>query len=1066
MKHFLWISFWLGSTLSALATDYYLSVNGNDSNTGTSSASPWQTIDKLNSQLGGTSGTWGNFNPGDRVFFRRGDTFRGQINVMAYNITGVTFDAYGTGAMPIIRGSVLATGWTVHSGNIWKTTLTGNVQYLFANAQAQTLARWPNIGIANLTASTTTSITSSSIGSSGLNFVGANICLRDFEWRMNRQVVTGQSGNVVSWATNINAAETGANFYFDNKLALLDSPNEWFYDRSSQTLYYMPPTGQNPNNMTIEASVYQFGLGGNDNRTSITVQNLAFEQFWDTALQLKGASDNAIIQNCRFDGNSNAILVSGSTEQVLNNTITNSFVNGIVVANFTNSTMSGNSVTNTAVTFGQQPATFSGDFITNAINVINGRVGAVVSNNVVDRAGYNGIKFGGTGVTIERNQVKNTLLNMSDGGAIYAYGAESNNCIIRNNIVDGVTGDKYGSPTNAIAIGIYIDNYANTNQITGNTLMNIANGSGITINAGVYNCSLTNNTAYKCKQGIVFADWMAGKSIYGNTVTGNVLYANVSGGVPIQIASDDNNYDVLTSSNSNYLCNPFGTAVVNYIWSTTSSFTLPQWRTVTGLDAASKDSYFSWTAPTDNSFIVSNPTVSPIIKTYTNVLDLNTTSVTSVTLSPFSSRVLINNVTAPASPTASVTQQPTCTTATGTIVVSAPTGTDLQYSRNNGTTYQNSTTFSGLTPGVYPIRVRNTLTGLASTSISLTVSAVPTPPAIPTASVTRQPACTNATGTIVITAPTGSSLQYSNNNGSTYQASTTFANLTPGVYTILAKNTATGCTSGVTNLTINAVPVCNELMIYDESLATGWSLMDWSWGGPTDINSMEQKYAGSIAAKTTITGDWGAFAVARTAAISLSPYPSGLSFWFYAQKAGNYRCSVYQTNTTNESPAYTFTIPTANVWTRVNVSWAQVGNPTTLFQVRIGDNGSPASTGSFASPAKSYTFFVDQLRLLSVSSARLAIQTPNAETIDKAESMVYPNPATNHLFIEFGVQRTQPVTLRLTDLTGSVIQSLEVVAEAGWNKVSMPVRPMAGTIHLLQIQKDERVEVKKVFFER
>ena len=48
-------------------------------------------------------------------------------------------------------------------------------------------------------------------------------------------------------------------------------------------------------------------------------------------------------------------------------------------------------------------------------------------------------------------------------------------------------------------------------------------------------------------------------------------------------------------------------------------------------------------------------------------------------------------------PTASATVQPTCTITTGTIVVTAPTGANLEYSVN-GTTYQASATFTGLTP--------------------------------------------------------------------------------------------------------------------------------------------------------------------------------------------------------------------------------------------------------------------------------------------------------------------------------------------------------------------------------
>ena len=60
-------------------------------------------------------------------------------------------------------------------------------------------------------------------------------------------------------------------------------------------------------------------------------------------------------------------------------------------------------------------------------------------------------------------------------------------------------------------------------------------------------------------------------------------------------------------------------------------------------------------------------------------------------------------------PTASATVQPTCTTPTGTIVVTAPVGANLEYSIN-GITYQSSTTFSGLTSNTYNVTVTITIT--------------------------------------------------------------------------------------------------------------------------------------------------------------------------------------------------------------------------------------------------------------------------------------------------------------------------------------------------------------------
>lgn len=160
---------------------------------------------------------------------------------------------------------------------------------------------------------------------------------------------------------------------------------------------------------------------------------------------------------------------------------------------------------------------------------------------------------------------------------------------------------------------------------------------------------------------------------------------------------------------------------------------------------------------------------------------------------------------APAMPTASVTAQPTCITPTGTIVITAPTGANLQYSIN-GTTYQAGTNFSGLLPANYAVTVKNTTDGCISQQTALVVNAVPGAPATPTASITVQPNCTIATGTILIAAPSGSNLEYSI-NGSTYQAGTSFTNLAANNYNVTVRNTVTGCVSLATALTVNAAPI-------------------------------------------------------------------------------------------------------------------------------------------------------------------------------------------------------------------------------------------------------------------
>lgn len=158
----------------------------------------------------------------------------------------------------------------------------------------------------------------------------------------------------------------------------------------------------------------------------------------------------------------------------------------------------------------------------------------------------------------------------------------------------------------------------------------------------------------------------------------------------------------------------------------------------------------------------------------------------------------------PPAPTASVTAQPSCSVATGTIVITAPTGNGLEYSLN-GTTWQTGTTFSGLLPNSYLARVRNTASGCISSTTLIVVNAPPAPPATPVASVTVQPGCTVSTGTIVITSPTGTLLDYSV-DGVNFQAGLTFTGLSSGNYGVVARHNITGCISSALPLVVSAVP--------------------------------------------------------------------------------------------------------------------------------------------------------------------------------------------------------------------------------------------------------------------
>ncbi len=163
---------------------------------------------------------------------------------------------------------------------------------------------------------------------------------------------------------------------------------------------------------------------------------------------------------------------------------------------------------------------------------------------------------------------------------------------------------------------------------------------------------------------------------------------------------------------------------------------------------------------------------------------------------------------APSVPVASVTVQPTCAVPTGTLVFTAQT--DVAYSVD-GINFQASEIFAGLAPNDYTLVVRSTVDGTCETSgATLTVNPVPSAPIIDTVTssdptIIACPILDN--GSIVITA-TGSNLEYSIDNGTTFQISDTFSGLVDGTYTIVVRDNATSCSSTYGTSCINGSKLC------------------------------------------------------------------------------------------------------------------------------------------------------------------------------------------------------------------------------------------------------------------
>jgi len=88
------VTLFLTTNSSVYATDYYVNAtDGSDSNDGTSEEASWETITKVNNA---------SFSSGDRILFKRGETWTGIGLVVPAN--NLSFGDYGSGSLPIIDG--------------------------------------------------------------------------------------------------------------------------------------------------------------------------------------------------------------------------------------------------------------------------------------------------------------------------------------------------------------------------------------------------------------------------------------------------------------------------------------------------------------------------------------------------------------------------------------------------------------------------------------------------------------------------------------------------------------------------------------------------------------------------------------------------------------------------------------------------------------------------------------------------------------------------------------------------------------------------------------------------
>ncbi len=264
-----------------------------------------------------------------------------------------------------------------------------------------------------------------------------------------------------------------------------------------------------------------------------------------------------------------------------------------------------------------------------------------------------------------------------------------------------------------------------------------------------------------------------------------------------------NTYYLLTDGANGDLCNfsisaNSGVNVLS-IKSSSSSNNICLGETIT-FNATGGNGTYTWGANNTAAGLSANTgsTVNAT-PTTTGIIRYSLNSVTGLGC-PTSSSIDVNVSPLPAAPIINIIQ-PSCITPTGTITFTSVSGATYSI---DGTNYQASNIFSGLTPGTYNVSIKNA-GGCISPSTQAIINTTPSGTPSYVYSII-DPTCTNNTGGIVIQQPVGSNYEY-NINGGVYQNNPSFSNLPSGSYTTTVRDKTTGCVSPVSPFTVKSAPV-------------------------------------------------------------------------------------------------------------------------------------------------------------------------------------------------------------------------------------------------------------------
>lgn len=642
-------------SLLGFATTYYVSNAGNDSNSGLTATTTWQTLAKVNAST---------FKAGDQILFQKGDTFYGSLKISQSGSPGnpITIGAYGTGVNPVISGFTTVLSWTNLGGSIWESeSAVSNIStcaMVAINGVNTGMGRWPNLSDPNSGYSiinshpTSTSLTSTSLTGT-TDWTGAEVVSRTGNYTISRATISAQSINNIEY-TPAMGAPVNWGFFIQNHPSTLDQQNEWYFNSTTKKIRVYSTS--EPTNVKVASidNVVTFSQVG---QVYVSLDGLTIEGANNIGIY-RGASsttgDNLTIKNC-------SILFSGVTGiQVKSNYLT---IENCIISDSNNKAVDfgalqhgifrNNTITNSGIIEGMGTALGG----TNSAISMSYSHYSICEYNIISNSGLNGITFYGHDITIKNNLIDSYCMVQDDGAGIYTFTGTPNqdrpvmeNCRITGNIILNGIGAKDGTsgtfPT--MACGIYLDYWSENVEIDNNS---IANSMYYGMMLGQpKNINMHHNTIYNSSDVSIRINNRSDvpSQTYNILFNDNILLAKNSKQQCVLITSTVTNIPLIGNFNSNYYCRPIEDSDIIRVEQPgiggTTGRTLEYWQTFSGQDANSYGSPQTIGSENDLQFEYNATSIIQTVTLNQQMIDVKGTKyASSVTLQPYTSIVLMKD---------------------------------------------------------------------------------------------------------------------------------------------------------------------------------------------------------------------------------------------------------------------------------------------------------------------------------------------------------------------------------------------------------------------------------------